>query len=98
MKSKTAAAGYKEASAGITHSQKLLCSPECRQFGASPNTRDQIHPASLLSCPAIPSHRKEGTTINTVATKLLALNSIFKFYWKFIQIPNLFYRIWEKYV
>ncbi len=59
VKSKTAAAGYKEASAGITHSQKLLCSPECRQTGASPNTGDQIHPAALLSSPSIPSDIKE---------------------------------------
>ncbi len=59
MKSKTAAAGYKDASAGITHSQKLLCSPECRQIGASPNTEGQIHPAALLSSPCIPSDTEE---------------------------------------
>lgn len=35
VKSKTAAAGNKEASAGITHLQKLLCSAECMQIVAS---------------------------------------------------------------
>lgn len=41
MKSETAAASYKEASAGITHSQKLLCSPECMQIVGS---QIQVHP------------------------------------------------------
>lgn len=62
MKSKTAAAGYKGASAGITHSQKLLCSPECRQIGASPNAGDQTRPAALLWSPSIPSDTKERMT------------------------------------
>lgn len=74
MKSKTAAAGYKEASAGITHSQTLLCSPECRQLGASPNTGDQIHAAALLSSPSVPSDTEERTpAIKHICNKLAFL-------------------------
>lgn len=57
MKSKTAAAGYKEATAGITYSQKLLRSPECMQIFAS--QIQETRSIQQLSSPSIFSDTKE---------------------------------------
>lgn len=60
VKSQTAAAGYKEASAGITHSQKLLCSPECRRTIPKHRRADPSCSTALLSIhPSIPSDTEQ---------------------------------------
>lgn len=72
MKSKTAAAGYKEATAGITHSQKLLRSPECMQIVAS-----QIQETRSIQQLSSPLHLSFQTQRSVLLLARVASNLLF---------------------